>query len=358
MGREAAGLIPVIDLAWMRWRRAEAWRLTAWRGAASAMATLALVACGAGDLRPAAVTRAGSPTSVAATSTVAPAEPPAPASVLKRAELWFDADGASPPPLVDVMVNGQPTRMLVDTGASHHVLAQWVAEMVGSSREADAAGTDQVGKSVALSRLDDARVVVSGWGAIDTSEMFVAALPQSLRDEGIGGILSPQRLADGDRAVVLDFRKRTMTSASLGDALHALDSEPGVALSGEVHGCGTSGALPLVRATIAGVQVDAQLDSGASNTTVRAKSEAGVRLLPHAKRSTTAVAASGVFSAPSLDDTPVKVGALEIDTTVDLVPREPRINCPNDASLGMDILHRCVLVLGSKAFAAKCTVPQ
>jgi hypothetical protein len=54
----------------------------------------------------------------------------------------------------------------------------------------------------------------------------------------------------------------------------------------------------------------------------------------------------------------VKVGALEIDTTVDLVPREPRVNCPNDASLGMDILHRCVLVLDSKSFAAKCTAPQ
>lgn len=358
MGRGAAGLIAVIDLARTRWRRAEALELTAWRGAASAMATMSLVACGAGDLGPAAVTRAVTPTSVAATSTVAPAEPPAPVSVLKRAELWFDADGGSPPALVDVLVNGQPTRMLVDTGASHHILAQWVAEKAGSSREADAAGTDQVGKSVALSRLDDAHVVVSGWGAIDASEMFVAALPLSLRDEGIGGILSPQRLADGDRAVVLDFRERKMTSASLGDALHALESEPGVALSGEVQGCGTSGALPLLRATIAGVQVDAQLDSGATNTTVRAKSEAGVRLRPHARRSTTAVAASGVFSAPSLDDTRVKVGALEIDTTVDLVPREPRVNCPNDASLGMDILQRCVLVLGSKAFAAKCTAPQ
>jgi hypothetical protein len=31
--------------------------------------------------------------------------------------------------------------------------------------------------------------------------------------------------------------------------------------------------------------------------------------------------------------------------------------CPNDALLGMDVLRRCVIVLGTAALAGKCSGP-
>src|SRR5262249_7949981 len=161
-----------------------------------------------------------------------------------------------------------------------------------------------------------------------------------------GGVLSPQALVAEGRALVLDFGKGAMTDAPESEAMHALESEPGVALSGEVKSCGNGGSLPFVHATIAGIRVDAQIDTGATNTTVRSASDVGKSLKPRAKGSNSAVAASGVFTVPTVDGARVKIGALEMDTSVDLVARDLRTQCSNDAFLGMDLFRRCKLVLG------------
>src|SRR5689334_1783633 len=95
---------------------------------------VALGACGgvAPPPEPPAVSE-GPPPAAAVPSGVAPAaSAPAPASrpaaPAKRSTLRYDVNGdAFPSPLVDVVVGGHPTTMLVDTGASHHVLASWLA---------------------------------------------------------------------------------------------------------------------------------------------------------------------------------------------------------------------------------------
>lgn len=333
---------------------------------AAAAVTLTLTACTASLPEPAAVraappaqAQAAPPAGDAPAATAPPAATAAPAAPSRRASLRFDVDGDDfPSPLIDVVVGGQPTTMIVDTGATHQVVASWVAAQIGPSTATGTTGMDHAGKQVALSRLDGATLIVSGWGAVDSSQMFVIPVPESLQKRGIGGVLSPQALAAEGRAVLLDFRKNTMKEALLADAMRVLEGEPGEALSGEIRSCGKGGgALPFVRATIAGVEVDAQIDTGATHSTVRAASEVGARLRPLAKGTNRAYAASGAFTIPTVDAAHVKVGGLEADTPVDIVTRDSHPLCGNDALLGMELLRRCVLVLGDKTLAAKCSAP-
>ena len=106
--------------------------------------------------------------------------------------------------------------------------------------------------------------------SIDATSAVVVPIPAPLQKLGIGGVLSPQALATDERAVVLDFRKGQMSDARLADALRMLEAEPGTALAGEVRSCGPGGgALPFLRANVGGADVEAQVDTGASQTTVR-----------------------------------------------------------------------------------------
>lgn len=331
-----------------------------------AAALPAITSCLAGDPAPDATTPAppaatpapvaSAPAAVTATPSASAAPPAAPA---KRAALRFELDDQDfPSPLVDVVVSGQPTTMLLDTGATHQVVGSWVAEQIGKATPTRDVGIDHTGKTMALSRLPDAKIVVSGWGPIDASDAVVVALPGALKRRGIGGVLSPQALVREGRAVVLDFRRGAMTEAPLADALGVLESEAGTSVTGEVTSCGPGGgALPYVRADIGGTEVLAQLDTGATQTTVRAASAAGAALAKRAKGTSSAVAASGTYTVATAEGTRVKLGALEIDTDVALIPKTARPVCANDAQLGMDVLRRCVLVLGVSTLAGKCSPP-
>ena len=51
------------------------------------------------------------------------------------------------------------------------------------------------------------------------------------------------------------------------------------------------------------------------------------------------------------------MGALEVDVSIDLVKRDPRPGCTNDAFLGMDALRGCTLLLTAKTLAGMCGPP-
>ncbi len=273
-----------------------------WQGAAGVLGLVVAAGCGGAAGEPA--TPAGANSGAASgeagpAATVTPGAQPAAASK-RRATLRFElGEDDFPAPLVDVVVSGHPATMIVDTGATHQVIATWVAEQVGQTAASGDVGLDHAGKRLTLGKLVGATIAVSGWGAIDATNAVVTKVPAPLQKRGIGGVLSPQALASDEAAVVLDFRRGHMTAAPLADALRALESEPGAAITGEVRSCGPGGgALLFVRASVAGVEVDAQIDTGATETTVRATSETGSRLLSRAKAETTAIAASGVFTVP------------------------------------------------------------
>lgn len=332
---------------------------------ACAVAVTGSMACGGGG--PAAVAPGRGAVSsepvatavVATPGTGAPVAEQAPSARKKLAKVRFDADGEDVGvPLVDVVVGGQPTSLMVDTGATQHVIASWVAKQIGPTSPSMTTGVDHVGKNVTLTRLEGVDIQVSGWGPLGATGALVASLPPILQKQGIGGVLSPISLVKEGRAVVLDLRRGTLAEQAFEDASKALEAEAGVAVAGEVRDCGNGGALSFVKATISGVSVEAQLDTGATSTTVRAGAEVGVKLLPLATAQSSAYAASGIFTVPTVESAHVQIGGLDVATSIDLVKREPRTPCTNDGHIGMDLLRRCTIVLGTKAFSAKCDGPR
>ena len=328
---------------------------------------LCLVACGAtsGDQK-VAMNGSGATTATPAI-TATPAETgapvvtsePAKAPAPKMAKVRFDANGEDfGAPLVDALVGGQPTSLMLDTGATHHVVASWVAAQVGPTKDSAIKGLDHAGQTVALQELPNAEISISGWGAIGAGSPLVAALPMEFQRSGVGGLLAVQALVADGRAVVLDLRKGTLTEGPLDDVTREVEGMGGALIRGEIRTCANGASLPFVKATIGGAEIDAQLDTGASNTTVRAASKTGVALKPLAKSASTAFAASGMFTVPSVKGARVMVGALDVETTVDLVKRDPREDCPNDAFVGIDVLRKCTLVFGKKALVARCDPPR
>src|SRR5262249_39291387 len=112
----------------------------------------------------------------------------------KRAALRFELEGQPfPSPLVDAMIGGEPTTLIVDTGATHHVVAQWLARELSSPiKKAGDAGTDHTGRAVAVSRIEDASLSLSGFGPVAAPVLLVITVPEVLRKLGVGGFLSPQ----------------------------------------------------------------------------------------------------------------------------------------------------------------------
>src|SRR6185436_13204532 len=118
--------------------------------------------------------------------------------------------------------------MIVDTGATHHVIAKWLAaELAVPVTTAGDKGTDHTGKKVAVSRLDQVSFSLSGWGPVSAPTLLVVAVPDALKKLGIGGFLSPQALALSGRAVLLDFRAGSMFEAPIDEALQRLAIAPG-----------------------------------------------------------------------------------------------------------------------------------
>jgi hypothetical protein len=124
---------------------------------------------------------------------------------LLDAPLVFEtANGPTHAPMVEAEVGGLPTRLIVDTGSTVHILTTELTERLGLTPEPGEPGTDSSGGSVPSWRLPAVEVTVAGHRfAFD--DVVVITAPEPFRTGGIGGILSPQLLHPSAR-VVLDLR--------------------------------------------------------------------------------------------------------------------------------------------------------
>ncbi|AUX39463.1 hypothetical protein SOCE26_008550 [Sorangium cellulosum] len=332
---------------------------------AAALAALAAAGCA----EPAAV-GAASPASprTAAWSPARPAiagEPsrdgPPAAAAARRASLQFELnDRPFPSPLLDAVVSGQPTALIVDTGASHHVLARWLAEELDLPLStAGDVGVDHAGRSVSISRVENAKVALAGWGTVETPALLVVPVPDILQRIGIGGFLAPQALAAPGRAVVLDLRSGQMTEAPRDEAARSLRSRFGEATIAELGRCGgpNQGLELTARANIEGLAVTLKVDSGASQSSLLAASTAGKRLSHRARGGRSAYAASGKHTVPVLSGVRLQLAGLDAAADIDLLPGEPRATCPTDGFVGMDVLRACVLLLADDGGLAACAPP-
>jgi hypothetical protein len=112
-------------------------------------------------------------------------------------------DGTTHAPLVEAVVNGVPTRLILDTGASDHLLTIDLCEAAGVATEPGEPGTDSTGSSVPSWQARKVTVRI-GEVAFTFSEVVAIGTPPPFRSMGIGGSLSPQRLHPGAH-VVLDL---------------------------------------------------------------------------------------------------------------------------------------------------------
>ncbi|WP_437744094.1 retropepsin-like aspartic protease [Sorangium sp. So ce1504] len=341
-------------------------RLLAALSAAAAAGALAVAGCA----EPAAVRAApASPRSAASTGAgdaSTPAGPPAagagPAAPAagpeRRASLHYHLnDRAFPSPLIDAVVAGQPAVLIVDTGASHHVLARWLAdELALPLSTAGDVAVDHAGRPLAVSRLEDASLALSGWGRVEISALLVVRMPDVLQRIGIGGIVAPQELAGPGRAVVLDLREGRMTEAPRDEAARTLRTRFGEAAIVELARCGgpNQGSELTARASVEGIDVTLKIDSGASQSSLFAVSPAGKRLSRRATGARSAYAASGRHTVPVLSGARLRMAGFDAAADIDLLPGERRATCPSDGFAGMDVLRTCVLVLAEDGGVAAC----
>ena len=190
-------------------------------------------------------------------------------SVLLAEPITFaTADGTTHAPLVEAVVNGVPTRLILDTGASDHLLTIDLCETAGVATEPGEPGTDSTGSSVPSWQAHEITVRVRR-SALRLLRSRRHRHPAAFfRSMGIGGILSPQHLQPGS-PVVLDLAARRLAISGAVDDLDTwlADTYPGLRTVQEsvIDGDGTV----LVEAAIDPFSpVVTMLDTGAKATYV------------------------------------------------------------------------------------------
>jgi hypothetical protein len=104
-------------------------------------------------------------------------------------------------PMVAATVHGAPTRLIVDTGSTDHILTIELARELGLEAIPGEAGTDSTGASVASWMLGTVAAEIGGM-AFDLQNVVAITAPAPFPGFGIGGILSPQHLRPGAWAML------------------------------------------------------------------------------------------------------------------------------------------------------------
>jgi hypothetical protein len=144
----------------------------------------------------------------------------------------FDvADGTTVhSPMIDAVVGGIPTRLILDTGATDHVLTRDLLERVGAAMEPAEAGTDHAGAMVDSWRVGDLEVHIGG-RSFRLHDVVAIDAPTAFAGWDVGGFLSPQHLDPGarvfldlanDRLVLVTDSDPAVVDASLGDRVPSL----------------------------------------------------------------------------------------------------------------------------------------
>src|SRR5215475_10933679 len=112
-----------------------------------------------------------------------------------------------PSPLLRATVGGQSAWFLIDTGASVHTLASWLVSAAHlSTRETTATVTGSTGMGKPVRAVANQAILLEGGRLLELREAIVVEFPTNFATNKIGGLLSPQLLATGSDASVLDLR--------------------------------------------------------------------------------------------------------------------------------------------------------
>ena len=293
---------------------------------------------------------------------VSAATPVLPPHAVRSAPLQFELKGRYfPLPLVHGTIAGQPTWMLVDTGANSHVIASWLAKKAHlTMRSLGDVGTDHTGKSVTTYSVEHPEVVIDTWGALDDGPMLVTDVPAPIEKLGIGAFISPQWLAEEGDAIVMDLVAEQMHTAPYDDAVTNLSGRgrPIAPTGGRICedlGSAIKGLAYVLPASIDGHDVQLLVDTGAHRTDLLTTAQVAPLLATRSVPSREQMyAASGLVRTSLVKGAKIRVGEWGITADIDLIPGVSDPVCPRDGVVSMDVLKSCVLVLGRKEMTGRC----
>jgi hypothetical protein len=104
-------------------------------------------------------------------------------------------------PMIDVVVNGTPTRLILDTGSTDHVLTIELGRAAGLPHEPGEPGTDHAGASVDSWFVGDVAVEIDGVG-FGLHDAVAITGPAPFAGWGVGGFLSPQHIHPTAQVVI------------------------------------------------------------------------------------------------------------------------------------------------------------
>lgn len=167
--------------------------------------------------------------------------------------------------MVTATIAGCTTQLIVDTGATAHLLTTDLAQRAGLHLTAATPGRDVAGDLVPSWRVGDVPVDLES-SSIMLQEVVAIDGPEPFRDWGVGGFLSPQALAV-DATVLLDLATDRIdivgdeSATAVADLVRRFDNS--VLLEGTRHAAGTLGIhvrVPPARPVVA------IFDTGAAET--------------------------------------------------------------------------------------------
>jgi predicted aspartyl protease len=301
--------------------------------------------------------------SATSTSTSTSTPTPTPTSTEKRATLHYEADGQRfPLPMVHGSIGGTPTWMLVDTGATSHYVAGWIARKVGLSlKKLGDLGSDHAGRAIPTFRVEHPKMTIDEWGTVADGPVLATEVPPLYEQLGIGGFVSPQQLVDGDDgSVVLDFSAGEMRAAAYDAAVHRLGHHGSSLAPNGAHVCvdnatAIQGLEFIVPGAVEGKAVELLIDTGAAHSDLLAGSVAGKALAHRSVANKDELyTASGRVTRRTLRGATLSVGDFSIRSDVDVIPAAADPYCLRDGVVSMDLLRACVLVLGKTTMMGRC----
>ena len=248
-------------------------------------------------------------------------------------------------------VNGHAAWLLIDTGASVHTLAKWFTTAAGiRTHETGGTATGSTGKTSTVLRVDHVELRLPDGSILGLDEAAVVAFPAVFAKHGIAGLISPQLLAKGEEATVLDLRVPELQMAA--------SPTPQIASASVGKSCENSTSAFRNRLYTAHVSIRSTsglltVDTGATGTVIAPESEFAKRLLPI---SVIGDHVRGVGGTVEGTRRVIGVGvdrggtSVKVDVLIGGAPG----SCVADGPLGMDALRACRVELGAKDAVLIC----
>jgi hypothetical protein len=252
-------------------------------------------------------------------------------------------------PAIHGSVHGKETYMLIDTGASHHFVSDWMVRRIFAD-DVSAKTTDHIGRTVKTSRLDEPQMKIDGWGPVPDTPALIA--PNGSSDASdLGVIMSPQQLANGG-AVVLDFPNKTMTLMSSRDS-----AERAIAKGVPLPHADKCGGVYFVAAKVGDTDAKMLVDTGAWATDLRPRSAPAQALTMHSSDGQDrGYGVGGAINSHRLPKIPITVGKYHTTLDVQLLDDATDTgSCRFDGVLGMDVFQGCVLVVDDSGITGNCS---